>query len=254
MLLNETREIITSPVFEGVVAIVSGVATLAGLVLAVRARANEKQVGVKLHSVSDSLTTRPLGESPAFGAEVAALVRRARKSLQITAAIPTIGAHSAPDVWLQLEHALKDCQARGVKVDLLTATRNARRRVLATSIAEWDGGNWRAWSERPEHREKLASFARRYRRRTERFATRAEFVEFSLQVLDEITAATYWDTPPQYTNDFISFSCWVRDNSEEAVFAFVNEKGRNSGFVTRDRSLIQAFTEARNRYSLGTTP
>jgi hypothetical protein len=240
----------TSPIFiivTSTATVVGLIATIVSLRLALRSISDGKKFVRGLSAVQKSLTTRRVGESPEYGGVVARLVRQAKQSVQITQTFPVIGIYSGPEIWLELEHALMGCQARNVPVYLLVGSRSARKEALEIQFADCGGANWKQWADRPENSKKLAFFAKRYGYANAVFDTSVQFIEFCLDVQDQVIKQVFYDARKEVTDAFIPLPCWIRDDTE-AVFAIANSRGRNTGFVTRDQHLISSFKELRGRY------
>jgi hypothetical protein len=232
--------------FASVVTIIGFVAALLSLRLGLRSISDGRAVLDGLKEVGESLTTHRVGESPHYIDSVTKLVRSAKTSLKITTIFPSIGVYTLPAEWVHLESALRECQSRNVRIELLLATRQARKQALKTQFSAAIA-DWNEWSKQPANDEKLRFFAKRYEYGRYPFEDSNAFIEFSLDVQDKVLKDTYWSASVQETDTFVPLLSWVADSSE-AFFAIANIEGRNTGFSTRDQNLIRSFESVRGRY------
>jgi hypothetical protein len=99
VMLESLLRPFTSPTFVVLVsmATLAGlIATLVSLRLALRSISDSKNIVAELKAVENSLTTRPIGESPTYCKDVTELVRDAKECMQITTMFPVIGIYSSP--------------------------------------------------------------------------------------------------------------------------------------------------------------
>jgi hypothetical protein len=233
---------------------VTSVSTLLGLIaalyslrLARLSLADGKRMGDGLNAVHNSLTTRPAGESPEYCKDVTQLVQGARKSIQITSVYPQIGLYLSPNGWLHLEHEIRDRIYQGVKVELLVSSERRRREALEVQFPHNSPAQWAQWSNGPVEKQRLQFFAKQYGFEKEAFDNCAEFIAFCLRMQRRVIEQVFARAVIEETDAFVPLITWVVDD-REALFAIANIRGRNTGFMTKDRNLIASFQEVRLRY------
>jgi hypothetical protein len=230
------------------------VATLVSLRLALRSISDSRTIIAKsthlveeLRAVGNSLTTHRVGEVPDYIDVIVRLIADARKTIQITTIHPGPGIFSAPEAWVRLANALNERQSQKVAVELLVASRAARKAALEAQFSDAIG-DWVRWLSNPDNTMKAELFARRYKYDKRNFADVSEFVTFSLDVQERTIREVYWGAHVEVTDDFVPLISWITDDTE-AFFAIANNRGRNTGFITRDQNMIQSFKSVRDRYS-----
>jgi len=228
-------------------------ATLVSLRLALRSISdgrtiieNSSQLVNGLRSVGDSLTTHRVGELPDCTDVIARLVADAQKSIEITAVHPGAGIFSAPEAWVRLSNALNERQSQKVAVELLFGTRAVRMKLVEAQYSE-AFADWLAWSRNPANAARLELFAKRYHHSRPTFDDAKEFAVFGLDTDERIVREVFWAAKIEYTDAFVPLVSWIKDDNE-AFFAIANNRGRATGFITRDQNMIQSLKSVRDLY------
>ncbi|HEX3683387.1 MAG TPA: hypothetical protein VHU83_12700 [Bryobacteraceae bacterium] len=201
----------------------------------------------KVNRVASSLTTKQIGEFPAYLGMIREVVEKARREIVVISAIPGFGSFSSPQEWELLAAALKNQQYSGRTVTLVTgsaATRTEDFRVQF-SLAKQD---WESWWKDPSNREKLNLVTTRYSVPRVDVPTQSWFEEMLAgAVQTKILSDTYFKADICFTDTFMPLMAWIVDRSS-AIFAVNNGQGTPPGFYTEDKNIVDALLRLAERY------
>lgn len=218
-------------------------------------------VARELESVAQSVPTRGIGVFPEYLSEVAGLVGRATKSIQILCDTPAHGAFSNTDAfseyWSRLRHKVVD---DNIEIKCAFFDASGREQLHYAQIAE-DRGSWQSWQERNQRNceafDDLAQKSKLPRpdgdSATEIWAAEPDTYVASMMTINRTVLSTFnhgaeieqipYEDP---LHDGPSVYFWLRDEDQEAVFVIVPVRGIGvkelAGFHTREPALIRALS------------
>jgi hypothetical protein len=231
-----------------IVEVVSALLTCVGVILALRSLRDARKLTSSLRVIEELASTRVIGKSPDFIAELTNLVKQARHSLQITSVYPTYGFFSSPLAGQELENAVILARRNPeIRIEALLGSLSARRAALRAQYEKLASGPlWSTWSQEPKSKALLEAYCDRYAP-GKTFSSFEELVGSWLDEQEKKIPIIYSEKALQFTDDFMPLHSWVIDE-REAFFAIVNSEGRTTGFYTREQNLIGAFSSANKRY------
>jgi hypothetical protein len=128
---------------------------------------------------------------------------------------------------------------------MIIASPRARRAALEDRFYE-AVHHWESWSTKAA--KKLEAFARNCKRQGAPFSGPQDFLDFNIVVQNEVLEKTYSEIVYTETDHPLTINCWISDDTE-AFFTIANPDGRSTtGFMTRDKNLIDSFKSIMKRY------
>jgi hypothetical protein len=232
--------------------------TVVALVLAVFQTLDLKSIIARLASqtkritsIADALPTQDIGQPfPGYVKRITELLRTAQERIVIVCDAPCYCIFSDPDLWLDLESALKHAKGRRSRdnkpsISILWMDADCRRRVLREQFSPGPGDTWKSGLENDTWKSGLDKELNRFLRdegsqktfETVRYKEFEDLVEAAhvkmIDFMNPIPLTILHRTLPLYF--------WIVD--EQAIFAIPNYKNRGEGraFQTRDGSIVKGL-------------
>jgi hypothetical protein len=219
--------------------------TFVALVLAIyQLRIANEQTRV-LNGVSESLSTRYIGNFPFYLSEITRAIEGAQSSISICCDYPAYGCFSDPEGWLNYRFAIARRAADGVPIEAIYLSEEGRRRFSPEQFGKSKLDAWDLW--RAERMYDLEIFFQKKRE----FLQKLEKVQF-LDELEERNRLMINDTFRSASHHEVGTDMplyfWIIDH-RIAFFAFRHsDKIIECGFRTSDKGLIESFEQVQEYF------
>lgn len=237
--------------------------TAVALVLSIVQHRQSKQHARRLGLISESMSTKFLGNFPDYLGPLVEVIERAEQELVVVCTIPGHGSYSAKHWHLRYRQAIEKKIAEGVEVSLLTSTATAREQFLSEQFAlaahHWD--EWYADNEEHAREVLVPSYCSQADVEDLNFERLMRcFESMNLDTLKALRAAT----SIELYDDLLHLWVWVIDR-REAVFVLPSFAGgtrgglrKAYGFRTLDQRLVSSLLDSvkflRSRSTARATP
>lgn len=221
--------------------------TVVGLVLSIVALMAARQQTTDLKLISNSLSTRYLGQFPDYFPDVIDVIKSANKELKVVCTIPIHGVYSKRDGWLGTKHELENAENRGVSVFCVFADRTNRedflKRQFPNAVAQWS-------TFRTNNLQKIEIFLKSHGSGTiDALSSNGFFDLFDKAAATELNT-TYKSATVKEVAYRPSVYMWIADE-KSAVFAISSTAPAffAEAFRTTDTKLIQSLVRLHREYS-----
>lgn len=230
-------------------------ATNAALCLSLWQYYESRKQTKNLYSVSQSLSTRFLGQYPDYLPEISALLGRARREIRIVCPVPIHGAYSQPIYWLDIEQKLekfliqKEIGLSSINIIAVFSDECCRRRMIDMQFPDAKR-NWEKWCANTDNRRSVKAFSDRFGNgiSIESFDGFADVLECAdhHEILN-----TYKGADVVEIDHLPTIYMWVCDQ-REAVFCIPSTISTfvAAGFWTSDQGLVRALVDTHKAYAL----
>lgn len=229
-----------------VISIVALILTLIAMALSIGQSIVAKRQTNHLKSIHDSLSTRYIGRFPSYLHDILKILETAKKEITIVCDVPSFGAFSDPNSWLEYRHILDKKIAEGVDVSLIVLNKEKRRTIYHEQFGNLKT-NWEEWVD--------ASITNLLKKPVfKKFKTEEEVKKISWDTFinlmiehDDKTLNSYFDGAKNISelSADLAMYFWAVD-SDCAVFAIpkFSVSGQTfvtSAFITSDHRLINSL-------------
>ncbi len=231
-----------------IITVVAAVATVVALVFAWAQLRHAQQQARDLQTITSSLSTRYLRQFPNFSTDIASLLARARQRIDVFCDLPAYGLVSNQQAWFEIEQVIRRKLQEQVEVDVMFYDKKRREEVLREQA---DHKDFRSAGEHV-----TAALSRLLEdaddARTVEELTQEQILQLCLKRHEQVANEVYRGASAKVdatVSKPLPVYFWMID-TEEAVFSIPIFSGDSTeyGFSTRDRDLVAALLEMRDRY------
>lgn len=223
--------------------------TVIALAIAAWQSFEAKRQATLLQSISSALSTRFLGTFPEYLPQVASLLSRATRRIDICVGTPTHGVLSARASWLDCQHELEKKGQNKVPISIACPDKVHRDQI---TVAQFRArrGTWDQWKSEGEHAENIREFLKY--NAPHLVASEISFEQFLGELADledRVVAERFRGMQVVECPALITTYFWAIDE-REAIFAFLSLSASTvaHGFYTNDIKLIAALLEMKEQY------
>ncbi len=230
-----------------VLTVIGLVLTIIALFLAARQSRDAKNQAGVLQDISKALSTRFLGTFPSYLSEVAKLLRKAQRRIDVCIGIPVQGVFSAQTKWMDCQHELAKRCREGIQVSIVCPDKKNRDQITGKHF-EGKKENWTAWKQQKHEKiQELLKFHASHL--TVEKLTFDEFLGILTDEQDKIVKEGFMGMETTECPVLITTFFWIIDG-HEAIFAFLSlsSKAVAHGFHTNDGNLVLALMEMKQQY------
>jgi len=223
---------------------------IVALILAIVQLSSARKHLIALRGIRRALSTRYVGQFPAFLKEIACVLSYASKEIAMIYDLPAYGYYSNYSDWLSIEHILERKIDEGINVKAIVYGPGKREEMLLEQFDFREQNRWDEWRRMPRNVERLDEFVKRtgLKIESEDLEWRI-FLNALLKVFQDTVNMTLNRAEVRETEKLLPVYVWIVDN-QKAVFAIPSFRDEKTefGFVTEDPSLIAALKEMFDRY------
>jgi hypothetical protein len=201
-----------------------------------------------LKQISQSLTTRYLGQFPDFYDNIIEIVSAAKTSVKTIYDLPAYACFSRTEEWLQFDHQLTLLSQRGIDIKIGFYADAQRRRMLREQFHYDSPKSWEAWRQRSDVSVKMEKFRRLYAEQNVDIEDQEDFLLLLDNVHDQTAKRFEVLHRGVSISSLISIYAWIVDENV-AIFVLPSYTGGLSeyGFITNDARVVAALSNMIDR-------
>jgi hypothetical protein len=237
------------------VADIAAVLTVVALVLALIQYFDAQRQTSTLKAISESLSTRNVGQFPTYLQVIANMIEKADKSITILCDHPGYGIFSAPDEFQRYSKTIQKKIVDEKEVQLMFLNGHRRQGLHKEQFHRKD--DWEKWkTENSERKQLMKRFCNSYGKgKKAKSITHNEFLNLLEYAHDEVLKNDFGKAERWETDLLVPLYFWICDD-REAVFsiALFDREARDAGFRTiafrtEDPNLVRPLKDIFDRYT-----
>jgi hypothetical protein len=205
----------------------------------------------KLSSISDSLSTRYLGEFPEYLPQIANMLLRAKQDISIVCAISCHGVFTSPDGWLFIKQAIETALGINNKINVSCVfTDKHIIRSISKNQYQEAFSNWKNWCLNHDNMIKIQHFVNKFGsdQQIEKLSIE-DFLDLIEKAATETSRTTYKGAKIIEVNFRPPLYMWIVDGKEAIISIPTTVPNYCAqAFYTTDARLLTALINMYNEY------